>query len=459
MEEIALHEFTKYAMKRYILETVEDRAIPEFKDGLKPVQRKILWTMHKLGLRYDLAYKKSARVEGSVMGLFHPHGSCYSSMVALAQPNKKYFLLDGQGNWGSYSGDPAAASRYSECKPSKLSDVCLLDKDYLKVVPYMLNYDGTEKEPVYLPARLPFILLNRSVGIATAVSAFLPCFKLGSLIDVCISYLKDNSIDLTELKWEFAGVYGGKCISSEEKIREVLEKGRGGIDFEPNYQICKNEIIITGLQDDFNVEKVAASLKEMTEVKSFRDESAESQIRLVIKLNCKPTDKAAMDKIFKVLRTRDNYQINILHRIYNKEQDEVETYYNETNVVKVLKNWCKFRVKLEKDYLSYLMEEKNKDLAYQELLLSAADNLDIIFKALRNKEPSKILIKELKWTEEQCNIVLDLPVKRLSKLNSEKTKELIQNIKKDLKVLKNKYINIIDTVVEDLLYLKKEFSE
>lgn len=459
MEEIDLHEFTKYAMKRYILETVEDRAIPEFKDGLKPVQRKILWTMHKLGLRYDLAYKKSARVEGSVMGLFHPHGSCYSSMVTLAQPNKKYFLLDGQGNWGSYSGDPAAASRYSECKPSKLSDICLLDKDYLKVVPYMLNYDGTEKEPVYLPARLPFILLNRSVGIATAVSAFLPCFKLGPLIDVCIKYLKDNTIDLTELNWEFAGIYGGHCLSSKEKIKEVLEKGRGGIDFEPDYQLCKNELVITGLQDDFNVEKVASTLRDMTEVKSFRDESAENQIRLVIKLNCKPTDKTAMDKILKVLRTRDNYQINILHRLYNEEKQEVETYYSETNVIKVLKNWCKFRIKLEKDYINYLIGEKKKDLSYQELLYSASENLEIIFNALKKKEPSAYLMKELGWTEDQCNIVLDLPVKRLSKLNGEKTKELIQNIKKDLKVLENKFINIVDTVVEDLLYLKKEFGE
>lgn len=459
MEEIDLHEFTKYAMKRYILETVEDRAIPEFKDGLKPVQRKILWTMHKLGLRYDLAYKKSARVEGSVMGLFHPHGSCYSSMVTLAQPNKKYFLLDGQGNWGSYSGDPAAASRYSECKPSKLSDICLLDKDYLKVVPYMLNYDGTEKEPVYLPARLPFILLNRSVGIATAVSAFLPCFKLGPLIDVCIKYLKDNTIDLTELNWEFAGIYGGHCLSSKEKIKEMLEKGRGGIDFEPDYQLCKNELVITGLQDDFNVEKVASTLRDMTEVKSFRDESAENQIRLVIKLNCKPTDKTAMDKILKVLRTRDNYQINILHRLYNEEKQEVETYYSETNVIKVLKNWCKFRIKLEKDYINYLIGEKKKDLSYQELLYSASENLEIIFSALKKKEPSAYLMKELSWTEDQCNIVLDLPVKRLSKLNGEKTKELIQNIKKDLKVLENKFINIVDTVVEDLLYLKKEFGE
>lgn len=456
MDEMALHNFAYDSMRKYIIETVEDRAIPEFKDGLKPVQRRILWTMYNLGLYYNLAHKKSARISGETMGKFHPHASCYDSMVKLAQASKKYNLIDGQGNWGSYNPtDSAAAERYTECRLSKLANIALLDKNYLKVIPYTLNYDGTEKEPVYLPARLPFILLNRTQGLATAVRTFLPSFDMSVLIDACISYLKDNDTDFKNFDWKFVGTYGGHCISNKEDINNLIEKGSASILFEPDYETLKDKIVITGIQEDFKIDSVAESLEELSEVKNVRDESFGSNIKLVIYLNCKSTDKKAIDKIKQKLYTRDNYAINILHREFTNEG--IVAHYNETTVGKLIKNWCKFRLKLEKDYLNMQISEKKKDIDYQELLLNASKNLETIKEALMQEDSDSYLMEKLSWTKEQANTVLDLQIRRLSKLSSTKTEECIKNLKKDLNNLEKKLINIIDTVVQDLLYLKKEF--
>lgn len=456
MEQMPLHEFTYDSIKKYIIETVEDRAIPEFKDGLKPVQRRILWTMYNLGLFYNLATKKSARVSGEVMGKYHPHANCYDSIVKLAQASKKYNFVDGQGNWGSYNpADSAAAERYTECKLSKLANIALLDKNYLKVVPYMDNYDGTEKEPVYLPARLPFILLNRTQGLATAVRTFLPSFEMSVLIDVCIAYLKNNDVDFKKFNWSFVGTYGGRCLSSKEDIIKFIETGSGSIQFEPNYEILKDKILITGIQEDFKMDSVSEALEELSEVKSVRDESSGKNIRIAIYLNCKNTDKAALDKIKAKLYTRDNYATNILHREFINGQ--VIAHYNETNVIKLIKNWCKFRIKLEKDYLNLLIKQKQEEISYQNLLLSASNNIKIIYEALKEEDPEKYLMEKLSWSKDSASTVLDLQIRRLSKLSAKKTEDTLNNLKKDLNNLEKKLINIIDTVIKDLQYLKKEF--
>ena len=454
--QIDLDQFTYNALKKYTKQTVMDRALPDFKDGLKPVQRKILWSMYKMGLFHNLAYKKSARVSGDVMAKYSPHGDCYPAIVNLAQAYRKYNLVQGQGNWGSWSGDPAAASRYTECKLSEFSDVVLLDKDYLAVVPYEDNYDGSEVEPVYLPARLPVCLMGNIQGIAMAVRTGLPCFSLSSLADVCIYYLKNKEMpeNLEEIL-QFENIYGGKCCSSKEEIKTFIETGNGTITFEPDYEIFKDRIEITGIQDNFDFEKVASSLEDLSEVKSVKDEG-DSKIKIVIYLNCKVTDKKAMDKILKKIQTKVLYSTNILNRVWKDE--EVEANYRETNIKKLIANWCKFRLKLEKDHLNYQISILNKDIAYQKLLLKAAENVKIIFKALQEEDTKSIIMEELQINSEQAETILNLPIKRLSKLDSEKTKITLDNFFNQLDTLNDKLNNVIKVVVEDLTFLKGKFS-
>lgn len=458
MSQIPLDVFTYNAMKKYTKQVVEDRAIPDFKDGLKPVQRKILWAMYKMGLFHNLAYKKSARVAGEVMGKYNPHGDCYPAIVNLAQANRKYNLVQGQGNWGSWAGDGAAASRYTECKLSEFSDVVLLDKDYLKIIPYEDNYDGTEEEPVYLPARLPISLMGNIQGLGVGTRTGLPCFTLESLVDVCTFYLKNKTmpVDL-EKRLQFTGIYGGHCISTEEEIKDLIYKGNSTITFEPEYQVFKDRIEITGIQDDFNFPKMTENLEELSEVKSVKDEG-DRKIKICVYLNCKFNDEKAISKIKKKLQTKTLYTINILNRLSDSNTNEVEANYRETNICKLLENWCKFRCKLEKDYLIYKISLVNKDIIYQQLLLKAAENVKIIFQALQQDNSKEYIIQQLSLSEEEADIILDLPVKRLSKLDAEKTKITLDNLNKNIDDLKNKLNNVIDEVITDLLSLKEKFK-
>lgn len=454
---ISLTDFTYSALKRYTIQTVQDRAIPDFKDGLKPVQRKILWCMYKLGLFHNLAYKKSARVAGEVMGKYHPHGNSYPAIVNLAQAYRKYNLVQGQGNWGSYSGDSAAAERYTECRLSEFSDVILLDKDYLEIVPYTDNYDGTEKEPVYLPARLPVVLLANASGIAMAVRTGLPCFTIDSIIDVCIYYLSNRTLPIDlEKRLDFTNTYGGRCVSTEQELKEYFKTGSGSITFEPEYELFKDRIEITGIPDNFDVEKILDHLDELSEVKSVRDEGGE-QVKIIINLNCKSSDSKAIEKILKKLRTKFLYSTNVLNRMVDKN-GEIQVKYRETNIPKIIENWCHFRLKLEKDHLNYLKQQVEKDIAYQNLLLKAAENTKLIFQALQEEDTKNIIQTQLQLSNEQAEIIMNLPIKRLSRLDKEKTKITLDNFNKNLESLNNKLNNVLEVVIEDLKFIKEKFG-
>lgn len=344
----------------------------------------------------------------------------------------------------------------TEAKLSELAEECLLPKSYLKVTPYVENFDGTEKEPVYLPARLPFVLLGNIQGIATAVRTGLPCFKLGSLIDACIYYLKHKTLPLTALKLEFDNIYGGKCVSSKEDIEKYLTTGSGSLVFEPDINIFKDRLEIIGIQDNFDMEKIIPILEEMPEVKSVKDEGT-VKVKIVVYFSNKST-KESIEKIIAKLRTKFLYSSNILNRKLD-EENNILANYRETNPLKIIENWCKYRVKLEKDNLSNLIAEKQKDIDYQDLMLKASQNLKVIFKSLQNKDPKEILIKELEIADAQADIILDLPIKRLSRLNEEKTKQILKDLKKDLKELQKKQENVVKTVIEDLIYLKGKYAK
>lgn len=455
--EMSCSEFAEKAMKAYIAETVTNRSVPSFQDGLKPVQRKILWAMYKMGLFYNLSHKKSAKVTGEVIARYHPHGDAavYQAMGNMAQAFQKYNFIDGQGNWGAWSGESPAASRYTECRLTEIAQVCLLDKDYLKVVPMVDNYDGTEKEPAYLPARLPFILLLNIQGIATAVRTGLPSFDLNALVDFCIDFLKTKELDQTKVI-PLTTINNGKCISTNEEQLEFYKSGSGVLTFSPTYLLGKDRIIITGVQDDFNFERVSDDLLEMQEVKAVKDEGSK-EIKVIIYFNGK-LDQKQVDKILNKLKTKTLYSTNILKNIVD-EEGVVVGKYHETNIYSLIKNWCKFRVGLEKRYLTNKIEEIDKELAYQNILLLASSNLKVIFKSLQTTDPKTYLLENLTGLKESdVGIILDLPIKRLSRLSEEETKKKISTLENDKAVLNKKLEKPHLEVIKDLELLKKKFG-
>ena len=407
---------------------------------------------------YDFTVDKyhNMAILNSDAGISFVHNSSvFQAMVNMAQPNKKYYFIHGQGNWGSWSGDPAAAMRYVECKLSELADDCLLNKDYLKVVPYVDNFDGTEKEPIYLPARLPFALMSNLAGIATAVRTCLPCLEIESLVDCCIYYLKNKDLPTTEIsKLKFDDIYGGKCVSTQEEIIKLFTDGIASLTFEPTYNVYKDKIELIGIPDGFDFDKVAEKLEELPEVKSVKDESTKD-IKIGIYLT-KSYNKDSLEKILSKTRVKFNYSINILNRQIQGE--DIQANYKETSVLAVIKNWCKYRVKLEKDYLRNLIKEKQADIDYQSLLYKASTNLKVIFKALQEQDSKAILMDKLKITDKEADIILDLPIRRLSKLSEEKTKNLLDNLKKDLECLNSKLNNVVNEVVKDLQGLKRKYG-
>lgn len=455
--EMSCSEFAEKAMKAYIAETVTNRSVPSFQDGLKPVQRKILWAMYKMGLFYNLSHKKSAKVTGEVIAKYSPHGdqASYQAMGNMAQAFQKYNFIDGQGNWGAWSGESPAASRYTECRLTELAQICLLDKDYLKIVPMVDNYDGTEKEPAYLPARLPFILMLNIQGIATAVRTGLPSFELKALSDVCIEFLKTKEIDQTKII-PITTINNGKCISTNEEQLNFYKSGSAVLTFSPTYLLGKDRIIITGVQDDFNFERISDDLLEMQEVKAVKDEGSK-EIKVTIYFNGK-LDQKQVDKILNKLKTKTLYSINILKNTVDDEGVVVGKYH-ETNIYSLIKNWCKFRVGLEKKYLINKVEEIDKELKYQNILLLASTNLKILFKSLQTKDPKTFLLENLSGlSESDVGIILDLPVKRLSRLSEEETRTKIKNLEDEKTVLNKKLEKPHLEVIKDLEFLKKKFG-
>ena len=453
--QVTLTDFTQTAMKAYIDETVSNRSVPAYQDGLKPVQRRILWAMYKMGLFYNLSHRKSAKVTGEVIAKYNPHGdsSAYQAMVNMAQAFQKYNFIDGQGNWGLWSGEGAASSRYTECRLSELAQVCLLDKEYLKIIPYVDNYDGTEKEPAFLPSRLPFILMLNIQGIATAVRTGLPSFELGALVDVCVDFIKTKQFE--EKVIPITSINGGRCVNTLEEQVEFYKTGNAVLTFVPDYTILKDKIEITGVQDNFDFLKISQALLDMSEVKAVRDEGTD-KIKICVYFNGKLSPEQ-IDKIVQKITTKQLFSTNVLN---NRVTEEGTIYgeYHEINVYSIIKNWCKFRINIEKKHLNSQISEIDEQLAYQNTLLLASVNLKTVFKALQSENCKQYLVENLKATEKQADIILDLPVKRLSRLSEQETKNKIETLQKSRSVFSKKLENVQDVVIEDLLFLKNKFS-
>lgn len=444
---IELQNITAHYSKIYGSEVVQDRAVPDFRDGLKPVHRAAIWAALKIGARHNTKYVKSARIVGDVIGKFHPHGdsAAYGAIVTIAN-NVMPNLIDGQGNWGSHV-DNAAHHRYTEARLSEFTDMFLLDKDYLAVVPMVENYDGTMTWPLFLPATLPVQLLVGSPTVpAYGVSAGTPAFKLPGVAKLVELALKGKKITAKMcLKYlETHNRYGGDCISEDEDLLEFYSTGKGSFQYVPDIEyVDDKEVYINsccpgGFSSEKSINKSLEKIASLPGVSGIEDSSGRRQGRFNIryKIKLKRQNEADLektyDKIEKIVSGSQAFHIGYTHR----KRDNIK--FGRMSVCTFIEHWTKYRISLEVAVLKYLIKEEIKKLARQELLLWGVDHIDDIAKALKAKEGPHKHLKKL-WpnkSEEFINEILQLKVYQLAKLERNDILSKMAEIKKYISFLK-----------------------
>lgn len=430
VEQIPLRQFTEEAYLNYSMYVIMDRALPHIGDGLKPVQRRIIYAMSELGLSALAKYKKSARTVGDVLGKFHPHGdsACYEAMVLMAQPfSYRHPLVDGQGNWGS-PDDPKsfAAMRYTEARLSRFSEL-LLSELGQGTVDWVPNFDGTMKEPRMLPARLPHILLNGVTGIAVGMATDIPPHNAREVAQACALLLEKPSADLAEVMEHLQGPdypTDAEIITPREDIVKMYETGRGSVRMRAKYMLEDGEVVIHALPHQASgakvLEQIAGQMqaKKLPMVSDLRDESDhENPTRLVIVPRSNRVDvEQMMQHLFATTDLEKQYRVN-LNMLGLDGRPQVKPILN------VLKEWLVFRQNTVTRRLQHRLDKVLARLHILEGLLIAYLNIDEVIAIIRYEdEPKAELIKRFNLSETQAEAILELKLRHLAKLEEMKLK-------------------------------------
>lgn len=431
IEETPLTDFTEKAYLDYSMYVILDRALPHIGDGLKPVQRRIVYAMSELGLSAVSKHKKSARTVGDVLGKFHPHGdtACYEAMVLMAQPfTYRYPLVDGQGNWGSQD-DPKsfAAMRYTEAKLTAYAKIFLRE---LKegTVDWEPNFDGTLKEPTLLPARLPNVILNGSTGIAVGMATDIPPHNLRETVSACIHLLEKPKATLEDLMAFIPGPdypTDAEIISSKADLNKIYETGHGSVRMRALYEKEQGDIIITALPHQVSgsriLEQIAQQMqaKKLPMVEDLRDESDhEKPIRLVITPRSNRIDVAGlMNHLFATTDLERTYRVN-LNIIGLNGRPHVK------NLRTILTEWLTYRTETVRRRLNWRLDEVEKRLHILEGLMIAFLNIDEVIAIIRNNdEPKPVLMSHFGISDIQAEAILELKLRRLAKLEEMKIRD------------------------------------
>ncbi|GGI79240.1 DNA topoisomerase IV subunit A [Shewanella gelidii] len=430
VEQLPLRRFTEDAYLNYSMYVIMDRALPHIGDGLKPVQRRIVYAMSELGLSAGAKPKKSARTVGDVLGKYHPHGdsACYEAMVLMAQPfSYRYPLVDGQGNWGA-PDDPKsfAAMRYTEAKLSKFADV-LLGELGQGTVDWGVNFDGTLKEPLVLPARLPHILLNGITGIAVGMATDIPPHNARELASACIELLDNPKADLDRLMEFVPGPdypTEAEIINTSTDIRKIYETGKGSLKMRAVYTYENGEVVIHALPHQVGsgkvLEQVAAQMqaKKLPMVSDLRDESDhESPVRLIIVPRSNRVDiDQLMAHLFATTDLEKNYRVN-LNVLGLDGRPQVK------GLKPMLTEWLTFRQQTVTRRLEYRLEKVLARLHILEALMIAFLNIDEVIEIIRHHdEPKAELMSRFELTDIQADAILDLKLRHLARLEEFKIK-------------------------------------
>ncbi|MGN2245810.1 DNA topoisomerase IV subunit A [Frateuria sp. GZRR35] len=427
-EQIPLKEYAERAYLDYSMYVVLDRALPFVGDGLKPVQRRIIYAMSELGLAATAKPKKSARTIGDVIGKFHPHGdsSCYEAMVLMAQPfSYRYPLVDGQGNFGS-PDDPKsfAAMRYTESKLSPIAEALLGELAH-GTVDWVPNFDGTLEEPSWLPARVPHVLLNGSMGIAVGMATDIPPHNLREVVAACIHLLENPDATVADLAQHIpAPDYptAAEIITPRKELLSIYQTGNGSLRARAVYQVEDGNIVITALPHQVSpskiLEQIAAQMraKKLPMVEDLRDESDhENPIRLVVVPRSNRVDSAeVMQHLFATTDLEKSYRVN-LNMIGLDGRPQVK------DLKKILTEWLTFRTDTVTRRLTHRLGKVERRLHLLEGLHIAYLNLDEVIRIVRSEdEPKPVLMKRFKLSEEQADYILETRLRQLARLEEMK---------------------------------------
>lgn len=474
VQEISIGKEMRTSFLDYAMSVIVSRAIPDVRDGLKPVQRRILYSMNDLGMHADKAYKKSARIVGDVIGKYHPHGdlAVYEAMVRMAQEfSYRNMLVDGHGNFGSVDGDPAAAMRYTEARMSKISMELLRDINK-NTVEYQDNYDGSEREPQVLPARFPNLLVNGTSGIAVGMATNIPPHQLGETIDAVLAISENPDITIDELMESY--IYGpdfptGGLILGRSGIRKAFETGRGSITIRAKVEIeeqknGKTTILVNELPYQVNksklIEKIAELVrdKKIEGITDLRDESDRNGMRIVMELRRDANPNVLLNNLYKQTALQSSFGINMLALVNGQPK------------VLSLKDSLNHYLDHQKDVIrrrtQFELDKAEKRAHILEGLRIALDYIDEIIALIRGSNTADIaregLITNFKLTEKQAQAILDMRLQRLTGLERQKIEEEYENLLKLIEELKTVLENeeeLLKIIREELIEIKEKFND
>ena len=444
---INIEDEMKSAYIDYSMSVIVSRALPDVRDGLKPVHRRVLYGMHDLGVKSSSAHKKSARIVGEVMGKYHPHGdsAIYDTMVRMAQDwSLRYMLVDGQGNFGSVDGDSPAAMRYTEARMQKISEEMLSDIDK-ETVDYKLNFDDTLKEPTVLPTKIPALLVNGASGIAVGMATNIPPHNLTEVINGTLEYIKNNAIDIDALM-EFVKAPDfptGGIIHGYEGVKDAFHTGRGKIVLRGKAEIeevdGRESIIVTEIPYQVNkadmIKKIADLVndKKLDGISTIRDESDRNGMRIVFVLKRDAIPNIVLNKLYKYSPLQSSFSVNSIALVKGRPQmlnlkDKIKHFVDHRHDVVVRRT--KFELKKAEDRCHIL-----------EGLIIASDNIDEvieIIKASKNADNAKEnLMKKYNLSEIQSKAIVEMRLRQLTGLEQDKLRGEFEEIKQLIKDLKN----------------------
>lgn len=459
---------------RYSMSVIIDRALPDVRDGLKPVHRRILYTMNRDGLKAGAKHRKSATVVGAVMGDFHPHGdsAIYDSMVRLAQDwSLRYPLVDGQGNFGSMDGDPPAAMRYTEARMTRPADEMLVDIEK-ETIDFRDNYDGRMQEPVVLPAKLPNLLLNGQIGIAVGMATNIPPHNLGELVDASIELIDNPEATVDDLLKHVKGpdfptgaiVYGGT------PMKQAYQTGRGSVTIRAVAEIeetkkGRHQIIVSEIPYTVNkaslIEKIAELVKDkkLTSISDLRDESARGTVRVVIELKKDAYPKKVLNQLYKLTTLQTSFHFNMLALI-----DGIQPRI--LGLQDILSEFVKHRQRVVRRRTEFELRKAKERAHILEGYKIALDHIDEVIKTIRasktTDEAEVALVKKFKLSVIQAKAILAMQLRRLTGLEREaienELKELIRLIKKLESILADEK-EILKIIKTELLEMKEKYGD
>ena len=457
----------------YAMSVIVQRALPDARDGLKPVHRRILYAMWSIGLKSSAKFRKSATVVGEVLGKYHPHGdvAVYDAMVRMAQDfNMRYPMVWGQGNFGSVDGDGAAAMRYTESKLAKIAEELLLDIEK-KTVDFVPNYDGVHEEPKVLPAKLPNLILNGTSGIAVGMATNIPPHNLGEIVGALLKLIDQPESSIEELMEFIKGPdfpTGGQIFNLDD-IRQVYATGKGGIVMRARAEIIEekgnSKIIVTELPFQVNKSDLLTHIAELVKdkklegIRDLRDESDKDGIRIMIELKREAYPRKILNRLFAITSLQQTFHVNML-ALVDGIQPRVLT------LKMVLEEYLKHREEVIKKRTQYELErarDREHILKGLKIALVHLDEIIKIIKKSQDRDDARVnLIKKFKLTEPQANAILDMRLHQLTNLDRlrvEQELEEKQKLIKDLEALLASRKKIYGVIKNDLLEIKETYAD